>query len=97
MTKVVTTRHADRRARQYGVPPALIDTILNYADIELPMGDRRTALRLSPAGVGHLRDERGALSANRARSVVLILADNVLVAVLRATGQPSRHYLRRRR
>lgn len=97
MTKVVITRHAERLARQCGVSPALIDTVLHYADIELPIGDRRIALRLSATGVGQLRDERGAATADRTQTVVLILADNVLVAVLRAMGQPSRRYLRRQR
>lgn len=89
------TRHAERRAQQCGAPPALIDTVLHYADIELPIGDRRTALRLSPEGVAQLRAQQGAVLADRAASIVLILTDGVLATVLRAIGKPSRCYLRR--
>jgi hypothetical protein len=97
MIKVVITRHAERRARQCGVPPALIDTVLHYADIELPMVARHVALRLSAASIHQLRDEHGPALADRAATVVLILGDGVVLTVLRAAGQPSRRYLRRRR
>jgi len=97
MNEVAITRHAERRAHQCGAPPALIDTVLHHADIELLIGDRRIALRLSHEKVAQLRAELGAERAERVASIVLILTDGVLATVLRAAGKPSRRYLRRRR
>ena len=79
MNEVAITRHAERRAQQCGAPPALIDTVLQYADIELAIGDRRIALRLSPARVAQLRVELGAERAERVASIVVILTDGCLL------------------
>lgn len=95
MNEVAYTRHAERRAQQRGVTPALIDTVLHYADIEMQVGGRCIALRLSPEGVRHLRRDYGAALADRARDIVLILADDVLVTVLHALGPAGRRYRRR--
>lgn len=97
MNAVAYTRHAERRAQQRGMSPALIDTVLRYADIEMPVGGRCVALRLSPEGVRLLRQDHGAAAADRAKDIVLILADGVLVTVLRAIGAAGRRYRMRRR
>lgn len=97
MVEVAYTRHAERRAQQRGMPPALIDAVLRYADIELPVGERCVALRLSPEGVGQVREDCSPSIADRAKDIVLILADSVLVTVLHSYGAAGRRYRRTRR
>lgn len=97
MSKVEMTTHAGRRAQQRAVPPWLVELVVRHADLELPLGERRMALRLSPDAVATLRRDHGMDTAERARSVVLVMVDGVVATVLRAIGKPSRRYLWRRR
>lgn len=97
MNELAYTRHAERRAQQRGIALALIDTVLRHADIEMPVGGRCVALRLSVEGIRLLRRECGAARADRAKDIVLILADGVLVTAMRAIGAAGRHYRMRRR
>lgn len=97
MNEVAYTHRAERQAQRCGVPPALIRTALEYADIELPVGGGRIAVRLSDEALYELEHDQGTALADRAASIVLILADETLVTVLRAIGKPSRRYLRRQR
>lgn len=95
MGDVAYSRHAERRTQQRGMTSALIDTVLRHADIEMPVGDRRIALRLSPDAVHYLRHDQGAALADRAKDIVLIFADDVLVTALHAIGAAGRRYRRR--
>lgn len=93
MVEVAYTRHAEWRAQQGGVTPALIRTLLEYADIEMPVGRGCTALRVSDQGLYQLSGDQGAALADRVKDIVLIVAENeVLVTVLHARGRPGRRY-----
>lgn len=96
MAELAISQHAERRAQQRGLVPTLIALVASYADLEIPVGSGRVAVRLSYRAVRRLAHERGATVADRARNVVLILAGDVLVTVLHAHGQASRRYRRRR-
>lgn len=83
---------ARRRAQQAGITPALIEAVLEHADLEFHISRRQVALRVSPAGLFALRAECGCAIADRAASVVLILVDGVVALAMRALGPPSRRH-----
>lgn len=98
MNEVACTRRAERLAQRCGVASALHRTVIEYADVELPVGDGRNAIRVSNQGLCQLEDEHGSALAVRARDIVLIVSGDgreTLLLVLRAQGYPSRRYLRR--
>ena len=41
------SRHAEKRSQQRGAKPGLIELVLNYADVEVPVGSNCQALRVS--------------------------------------------------
>lgn len=96
MTRITYSRHAERRAQQRGVPPALAAVVLDHADMEMSLAGGRIALRLSSRALDYLAQDRTPALAEQAKDVVLILAGDVLVTVLRAWGRASRHYRWRR-
>ena len=97
MNEVVYTRHAIRQARRQGVTPAMLQTVWEYADIEMPLGSGRIAMRLSAQALYLLALDQGCTLMERAQSIVLILTDEVVMAVVRSHGLPSRRYDRRGR
>ncbi len=41
------SRHAEKRSQQRGAKPGIIELVLNYADVEVPVGSNCQALRVS--------------------------------------------------
>ena len=41
------SKHAEKRSRQRGAKPGFIELVLNYADIEVPVGSNCRSLRVS--------------------------------------------------
>ena len=41
------SRHAEKRSQQRGAKPGLVELVLNYADVEVPVGSNCQALRVS--------------------------------------------------
>ena len=78
--------------RSRGMRPALIDTVLRYADIETPIGNHRVAVRLSADQLDQLRQDHGPSFAERAKDVVVVLVGAVVVTVLHAVGAAGRRY-----
>lgn len=53
------SRHAERRCQQRGVPKRLLSLILDHADLEKPIGDGCTLVRVSREQAGSLKaDDR---------------------------------------
>lgn len=82
--------HAQRRARQRGVPDGLIDLVLAHADIDRPAGSGCTVLRISRTRLTDLRPRLGA-AAERLANLALIWSDRTetIVTILRDHGGPS--------
>ncbi|MAK82390.1 hypothetical protein [Phenylobacterium sp.] len=97
MYEVAMSPLARRRAQQSAITPELIEVVLEHADLEFRISKRKAAIRLSNEGLSALREERGGALAERAASVVLILADDVVALAMRALGQPASRYGKRRR
>lgn len=88
MTEFSMSEHAAVRANQRGVTHQMISDVLTYADVEEPVGDGRTVVRLSRQT---LRDQsvRSSLGphADRLQSVALICSrDGEIVTVLHDHG-----------
>lgn len=97
MNGVAMSPLARRRAQQAAITPALIGTVLDYADLEFRVGSRQVAIRLSAEALLALQLEHGRAIADRAASVVLIQVDGVVALAMRALGPPSRSHQRRGR
>lgn len=92
------SQHAAVRAQQRGVPHAVIDLVLDHADVSIPVGSGCSALRLSKrrlAGRDLRRELRSAL--DRAAGITLIMSDDTgeIVTVLHDHGgREGRRYRR---
>ncbi len=96
MSNLTITEHAQACMQQRSITPAIVDMVLLYSDIELHVGSGCIAVRLSWRAQRRLQQERSPSVADRARDIVLILRDEVLVTAMHAYGAPSRRYRRRR-
>lgn len=96
-TLSVLTRHAALRAGQRGVTREMIDALLTYGDVEVPVGGGCTCLRCSRAALGpEVRSVIGAL-ADRLLGLRAIIADEDggIVTVFHDRGRrPGRRYRR---
>ena len=90
MTVASLSRHAERRARQRGVPDGLIDLLLAHADVDAPAGSGCTVLRISRNRLAALRPRLGA-AAERLSNLALIWSDRTaqVVTILRDHGTPA--------
>ena len=83
------SHHAERRANQRGVPHFIIEVLLAQADIELPVGNGCSALRLSKTRLQdrELRENLGA-DLDRLAGLAVICADDTgeIVTVLHDWG-----------
>jgi hypothetical protein len=93
MIPLTTTHHATARLRQRGVRDDVATAAFDFADREVELGDGKVALSLTRRALKRLRAARGAAIAERAKSLVLVVADNTLVSVIRHGGRRGRCYV----
>jgi hypothetical protein len=90
VAKLALTRHATLRAKQRGVPHHLLDALLVYGDLDAPVGDGCSVVRLSRERLRD-RDLRGRLGAamDRLKSLAVIVADETgeIVTVMHDHGR----------
>lgn len=98
MSQLALTQHAQARAGQRGLPHAVIDALLAYADVEVPVGGGCTCLRCSREALraAELRGLIGPL-ADRLKDLGAIVADDdgQIVTFLRVSGGPRGRRYRR--
>jgi len=77
MTRIVCSRHATVSAQQRGIRPAVIEFVLQHADIDLEAGDGCRAYRISDKATVELLKNGIAISElDRARNIVLIVCED---------------------
>lgn len=99
MSLLALTQHARARASQRGLPHAVIDALLAYADVEVPVGGGCTCLRCSREALraAEIRSLIGPV-ADRLQDLRAIVADDdgQVVTVFRDRGgRAGRRYRRR--
>jgi hypothetical protein len=98
MSQFSLTKHAIARANQRGVTLEVVNALLTYADVEVPVGSGCTCLRCSRDALEgvDIRDKLGSL-AERLRGLRAIVADDngQLVTLFHDHGN-SRRYRRTR-
>lgn len=86
------TDHALQRANQRGIQSELIDAILEYADVEVPVGSGCTSLRISKRALKNedVRRRLGPLVDRAAKTAVLWRSDdNAVVTVMKDLGSAA--------
>ena len=98
MTTSSLTRHATTRANQRGVTLELINALLMFADVEVPVDDGCTCLRCSRKALA-VADLRGMLGsiAERLKGLRAIVADDTgqIVTVFHDHGRAAGRRYRR--
>ena len=75
------SRHAEKRAQQRGAKPGLVELVLNYADVEVPVGSNCQALRVSR------RMARGLNLGDRVHLYAVVVSGLYAVVVSGDTGE----------
>lgn len=92
------SEHALRRANQRGIRGALVQAILDCADVEAPVGSGCTSLRISRRALGEedVRRRLGSLVDQAARTAVLWSAEGATVVTVMKDrgGAEGRRYRR---
>ena len=86
------SKHAEKRSQQRGAKPKLIELVLNYADVEVPVGSNCQALRVSRQKARRLN------LGDRIHRYAVIVSDDmdeIVTTLLTERGRRGARYRRR--